>query len=61
MSSNKGFDEPGRDRGNRQSPGHGDKDPSRSGDRDREFGGQPKHDDPMKKERDERSPREPRT
>ena len=59
MPRNKGFEEPDRNRGTKESPGHGEKE-SPGSSRDRDFRGEKSHEDPMKN-RDERTPREPRS
>ncbi|MGH9443772.1 MAG: hypothetical protein ACRD16_16025 [Thermoanaerobaculia bacterium] len=62
MPQNKGpqksYDDPKRDRGAKESPGHREKESSGSADRD--FRGDRQHEDPMKNPRDG-SPREPRS
>ena len=57
MAGKKGFEDPDRGRGSRQTPGRHEKDSSEDS-RDREFG--ERHENPLKSP-DERFPREPRT
>ena len=60
MAGKKGYEDPDRGRGIRETPGHGEK--GSEGNRDRDFRSEhdKKHENPMKNP-DERSPREPRT
>lgn len=60
MSGKKGYEEPNRDRGTRDAPGR-ERESSESSGPDRDFGGQRKHEDPLKKDEGERSQREPRS
>jgi hypothetical protein len=58
MPRHKSYEDPNRDRGAKESPGQSGKE-SPGSSRDRDFRGEKKHEDPMRKP-DEGSPREPR-